>query len=555
MEFKMFFHYLIEDLELAPSTLYYKASAFDRLVSFLNIKYPNIKSMSEISKEKCLFEFRDWLSHNGFKETIQVTRLNENMEEKTYNTISVRTTFVRQLYEYLYPKNNDLKEKEKDKWDIRNLDIYVKVKKSRPRYTINFKQIKQSYLKNLAKEYVYHRLQVRELSTVFDDMKGINYLSRFITECYSDIETLEHIDREFVEDLVGYIKTSGLTKYTASQRIGQINTFFNNIILMGLENSPKTNYIIESDYKGKYSPKVEHYSDEELNKINSCMRDMPIEIARMLYVLESVGMRINELCLLEKSCLIKQSEENYILRYYQDKTSKWNTIPINNEVSLILKEAIKDSNEKHGEDCKYIFPIRNDKPISVDSFSYYVNKALHKNQVLNDEGEPLRVKAHSFRRTLATRFINMSIEPDMIALMLGQKSIKSLKHYIEIHDETMIEYLKPITEKQNKMIENIGNSKYFKDNNKEQIISNNDKLIPLSNGFCSKSIKEEICDHANACYTCRMFIPSKSHINTYKMQLSQAKANISIAKNEGYKRIEDANIKLIKNLEKVINEI
>ena len=52
-----------------------------------------------------------------------------------------------------------------------------------------------------------------------------------------------------------------------------------------------------------------------------------------------------------------------------------------------------------------------------------------------------------------------------------------------------------------------------------------------------------------------MFLPSKSHLNTYKMQLSQAKSNIAIAQNDGYKRIEEVNIQLMKNLERVINEV
>lgn len=222
---------------------------------------------------------------------------------------------------------------------------------------------------------------------------------------------------------------------------------------------------------------------------------------------------------------------------------------------MVLKKSIESSNEEYGESCKYIFPINSNKPISVDTFSYVINEALYKNKILDDEGKPLRAKAHSFRRTLATKYINMSVEPDMIALMLGQKSIKSLKHYIEIHDDTMIEHLRPITKKQNEMISNIGNCEYFNESNKELNIEDSDKLLPLSNGFCSKDIKEGICDHADACYTCRMFLPSKSHLNTYKMQLSQAKSNIAIAQNDGYKRIEEVNIQLMKNLERVINEV
>lgn len=126
-EFKSFFYYLIEILGLVPITIYSKANSFDMFIGFINSKYPNIKSISEISKKKCMFEFRDYSIANGFKEIVTVERLTANMEMKSYGTITTRVAFIKQLYEYLYPENTHLEEKEKDKWDIRNLDIKIEI--------------------------------------------------------------------------------------------------------------------------------------------------------------------------------------------------------------------------------------------------------------------------------------------------------------------------------------------------------------------------------------------------------------------------------------------
>lgn len=554
-EFKSFFYNSIEIQGLKVVTMVNKILAFYSFKDFLTDKHRNITRLSNLDKEKCIFEYKDWLISQGFKISVSVSKLDKNMEKRAYETPNFRVAFVLDLYEHLYPEVCSLSEKEKDTWDIRRLDIKVEINKSRPRYTINFSPIKQDYLKGLAKKYIYHRLQIRKLSTAFDDLKGIKVLSAFLEDKYPDVETLESIDREFIEALIEYIRASGLVKHTSAQRIGQINTFIENIILMNLDYAPKRNYIMESDFRSKYSPKVEFYSDEELKRINSCMKDMPIEIARMLYVLESIGMRVSELCELEKSDLIRMSEDSYILRYYQFKASGDNSVPISEDVARILLESIESSNEAYGRDCKYIFPISKDKPMAVGSFSYYVNEALYKNQILNDAGKPLRAEAHSFRRTLATRYINMSIEPSVIALMLGQKSLKSLKHYIEVHDDTMIEYLKPILSTQNEMIENIGNKEYFVGRDKGVAMDDNDKLIPLSNGYCGRDIKEGVCDHANACYGCRMFVPDKMHLHSYEKQLTQAIANVSMAQREERTRAEEINTKLVADLEKIIKSV
>ena len=131
------------------------------------------------------------------------------------------------------------------------------------------------------------------------------------------------------------------------------------------------------------------------------------------------------------------------------KVHRNNTIPISTLVAEVIQEAISYSQEHYGSKCKYIFAKSIDQPISVDTFSNQVNRMSLRNNIVRDDGTPLRITGHTFRGTVATQYANCGISMDVIRLMLGQKKLGVLSHYVAIHEDKMIEYLKPITDESN----------------------------------------------------------------------------------------------------------
>jgi hypothetical protein len=109
--------------------------------------------------------------------------------------------------------------------------------------------------------------------------------------------------------------------------------------------------------------------------------------------------------------------------------------------------------------------------------------------------------------------------------------------------------MKPITEMDNKMIASMGNISL-----QEKLSVENAEmgLLALPNGSCAKANTTEQCNHANACYTCRMFRPSRCHLDMYKSHLRQTEANIAIAEINGYERMLEMNMTLKKSIEKII---
>ena len=297
------------------------------------------------------------------------------------------------------------------------------------------------------------------------------------------------------------------------------------------------------------------FTKHELRQMNAHVSELPVQVGRMLFVLENCGMRMSDLCsspiLVEGQHCIKQlKEDEFLFTYYMPKSHRTNTIPVAPIVAEVINSAIETSQSEHGSDCKYIFARTNKTCISQDTFVRHMNNMSKRNDLKTDDGKPLRIKGHTFRRTVATEYANMGISMDLIRMMLGQRSIGVLKHYVTIHSATMIDAMKNIIDEDDRMIRNMGNVD-------TAVVeeATTEEMIPLPNGYCRKSVASGPCEHANACYTCRMHRASKEFLPVYEAQLREAEYNIEIAKINGYERFLQINETLAKNLRRIIQEL
>lgn len=401
-------------------------NAVNVISDFLNI-YQESKNNSfyYFDFNKTIAQYEKYLLDNGYKAYTNVNNiLSETMEYKTYKTptlyyrlLSNVMKFIQKTYEPT-KKNVDLLEL--DVWDARKLPFRVNsISLSRPRYTISFKRIKQKGINILAKKYVLQRLKTKQLSTCLDDLKGINMFSIYLFEHYNQINTLDQLDRETIEDYLSFVNLNdNLKPRTKSKRIGVLKTFFESCMINGWKGSPDKSLIISQDVKKKYNTLPKYYEDGVLLQINKHLEDLPIQIARMCYVIQNVGMRISELCILETNCLKKDSEGDGVLVYYQKKTKSYNRIPVKEDIVATINEAINYTKDTYGEKSKYVFMKDDKTPITVDMFSYHMNRLMKKNNILDSDGKIVRIKSHHFRSTVATKYANKGMKPNMIRTML-----------------------------------------------------------------------------------------------------------------------------------------
>lgn len=554
-ELKFYCYNILENEKNLLNSFVIQVGAINILVKYINNKLLNHKSILDVGYDVLCSDYAAFLHQNGYKSvaTNQFV-IKEDMRLKGYSNPTIYFRFLKKFYQYLH----SMKEVEKgdffdsDKWDIRHLPYEVKgFTASRPRYTISFANITQEKIKHLSKKFVYEKLKTNKYSSIVDILKGINYLSEFLSKMYPEIDSADEISREMIIEFMAYVNTTEkLADRTKKSRIGSVKTFFETCMLFEWDSAPVKTLFVSDDIKKKKRIAPRFYDDKIIESINNHIEHLPVQIARMYYVLQNVGMRIGELCTLKEDCIQKDTENDYVLVYKQHKTNAVNRVPIKEDVARAITNALELSKKMYGDEAQYVFSQGIVKPISADTFSYHMNKLIVKHNITDENGKLVRIKSHTFRGTVATKYANLGMSPNVIRVLLGQKSLGAIKHYVEIVEETIMESMQEVLSLQDIMIQNIGKKDYTLSQKDEDM-----ELLPLPNGKCAKPITSGKCIHANACYTCAMFKPDANNLALFKQQLMDTKLNLEMAKLNGFERIVQVNEDLATSLESIIKSI
>lgn len=515
----------------------------DYVIKYFNEKSKYKDSILQFTEEEILDEFEKFLDDNGIVSRRVVKRVSANMKLKYYDERSKSANFVRRIYDVNRAASfHYMKEKEKDIWDIRKLDINVTgFNCARPRYTINFERILQPKIREVVKKYEYERLKTRKYSAIIDDLKVLNLFSKFLYEEYPEIDSLDKLTRDVVLEFLGYIEVQNMCSTTKGQRKGCLRVFLNLVVMYGWENTPKEKLLHKNDYGKKVTQLPKPISATVMQKLNENIKYLPKDIKRMVYVIQNIGMRVNELCQLKTKSVKKDAEGDYFIEYYQSKTDKYSRIPIKEEVAEVILVQEKEILLKF-KDAKYIFTRDGEKPISQESFSYHINRLAYKHDIRDENGKLYRFKSHHFRHTVATRYVNNGMNPNMIRIMLGHSKMKSIMNYIELRDSTVIEVMEQVFEEQDKLISNLTGEMCIDPINE----------IDLVNGKCIKSIGAKLCEKAGKCYECSMFYFCNEDIDDFNNYLLKVNDNITYAEENGFDRMAEINRNIKNNIEKLI---
>lgn len=541
--------YIITTEDIAFSTY----SRNIRLFKIYVLEFLNKSSYESILNDSIIQQYEEYLVNNN-KKLIENSRIgiSAKMEEIQYTSSSREVLIFKKCQNAIKCYiEKDLKEFDKDIWHFDNLNFKVTNNPATPLKSISFEEILQPQMKITIKELVYEKLKVSPIKTSKEIVKHIKKFTNWLYLNKKDIENFSQLNRKIIEEYMAYVRTNkDFTSQHQYTLISSLKSFFDQCMLYQLKNTPKNILMTNKDFNWKKQIIVKFYTDEEIQNMNEHIGKLPSQYGRMLFILENIGMRNSDVCCLLPDCLSQNKKGDYYLNYFQVKTKQNNYIPINEVVAQVIIAGYEESKLKFGDDVKYVFAKSKDEPISSRTFAEALNQWSYDNKILDKTGNPLRIHVNKFRGTVATKYINLGLDIDIVRKMIGHSSKKAIYHYIEIHNETVLKAMKPIIDIQEQMISNIGNIKEVQND-----ILQNNEYIQLSNGMCCKPINEGVCKHANACLTCKMFKYDKSYLPLYENQLNEVNINIEIAKTNGFERILDYNLELKKNLEKIIKSI
>ena len=536
--------YLIEYKIINIANFYHDKYIVDNFIYFIN-KYPGrVESLTTLDIDKVTQDFEEYLLDRGILTRVTVKRISRNMEMVEYNERSNIVNFIFKIINInIAAKQRHLKEKDKDTWDIRRLDIKVEgFNAARPRYIINFTSIRQEKIREVVKKYEYERLKTRKYSCIIDDLKAINIFSKFLYDNYPNIISLDMLTRDIVLEFLEYVEQLDMKHTTKAQRKGGIRVFLNLIVLYGWDNTPKIKLISKDDYTKRVVTLPKPIDSDIIKKLNENLKYLPKEIARMAIVIQNVGMRVNELCTLKVGSVKKDLEGDYFLEYYQSKTNKSSRIPIKKEIAeVLLKQEAEVLNIN--KNSKFIFSKNGERPISQESFSYHINKLAFEREIRDSNGKLYRFRSHHFRHTVATNYVNNGMDPNMIRLMLGHSNMKSIMNYIDLRDSTVINEMSEILEEQNKLIQNL---------NEEKSISDVDS-IELVNGACYKPFTGDECECITKCYSCSMFKFDEKDKEELLKYLERINENIIYTEQNGFTRMAEINKSIKEDIERLLS--
>lgn len=578
----------------------YETSTFYKIVSnctlienFLNsAPYKNLNSITYIPKADLLFQYREYLISTG--RSLQTKnkrgRYNARMEEEYTLRLNSTFAYLESFYDFSYEQIHgappatewDFKD---DIWNLDAIDVIKKINPCNPVHKVSFSGIKTQWIKDGAKQIMKNAIETgKSINTA---KKYVLYAKRFDEFWREDFcknqnpeepnpSLLE--DRENFECLIRYLRKRYKKENTYSEFLHGVANFIRTCDALGCYGYTSKVPLLPYDSPKKVHDDPRPFSDRELSQIIKALTKADNEVFRdITFLMILQGFRISDICDLEiydfrsERCLKTSPDGTVDLMYYQQKTKKWTLCPLQTESAYIINKWI-DKTVRNFEKPVYVFQAEGNKinctnettefiepmPVKSNNIINFLNKLVVENSILADDGNLLHIKSHSFRKTFATKFIQLTDDPVATSQMLGQKGLSSLYAYIKVSENERLEAMKEIHEENNELIANIGRNDFFVNNSvsantKKIILPEKLDGIPLSNGCCTK--KGEICKHANSCYKCKMFKPMKEYLPLYKAQLNHMELQMSFSQIQGYPTMAKHYEETIEAIEKCIEKL
>lgn len=440
---------------------------------------------------------------------------------------------------------------EADVWDLAAVGIrpppYVRTS------YISFRKINPEWLRRLAKKYIRFQLATKAFQTLQQHIRSIVHFSNFLAQ-YNRIVQPQDINRTLMLSYVEYVHNLNDVNEAKNKLITHIKLMMTLASVEGWENITKEKIMFREDRLPVRRVKPRYIPNSVLNQLNKCINDLPPDIRRLVVTLQNTGRRPGEICALPFDCLIKDSEGDYFLRYYEFKMKKEESIPITREVVAAIEEQRRWIASKFDiKEVKYLFSDNKCNTMQPYIVAEALNQLGLKHEIKGPDGNFWHFQLHQFRHTVGTQMINAGMPAHIVQRYLKHSSPEMTMNYAHLHDSTMkAEFAKF----QGKMVDITG--KIIHDDESVDVpedlkwLKRNILAQALPNGYCGLPVQQGGCPHANACLGCSHFRTTEQFLDQHKKQLSETNKILDTAQQHGWTRQIEMNKKVKGSLESII---
>lgn len=463
-----------------------------------------------------------------------------------------------------------------DVWHLRDND--PKSQYFGKTYCFDFSFIELTGLMPLIKEYMRmnHMTQNRATRSLKETLLRFKPFCRFALS--ANLHDFSDLDARMVNRYRSYLATyvSEFTDrpYSFAQQKACFDAL-KSLVVWAQVNHPGTltqNTIFTGgEYQGANQRlKIDYLPDEVIVQVNAalvCEENPYLKCG--IIILETTGMRVGDLLLLQTNCLGKHPLGGDTLSWLDHKNRTWrNDFPIPPECAAAIRQLIAESESlRKAADADIADLIFLYKPkcgrnrreivsVSRPTFSKWLGTFSKKHRITDSGGNLYHITSHSFRRTLATDMLSKGTDIKVIQEALCHSSVATTKrYYADVKDKERAEIFSRIGIIG--AIVEVGESLIPEKERRDWLRCNADTKARLSDGYCSEPYQgTDICERLKRrqrCYSCSRYITTLDDLPHHRRHIDDLYA---VLENNAYGEHYASHIRpLINTLEEIVERL
>jgi integrase/recombinase XerD len=456
-----------------------------------------------------------------------------------------------------------------DVWTSEELGLKVRPGSSETK--LYFQSIKQIWLKELIKKYIFYRASTLEFSSVCGNLKAMKRFGLFLSNFFPEFFDVNQINESILTNYYIYLKQERYTASDIKRNLIQLKVFLD---VGNAEGWFNIHHEFLSDWIGvahkdiKVLPRF--IPDNVMKQLNQHLKVLPEPLQRMILVIQECGLRVSELMGLSLDCLQQDSKGGWFLKFIRWKMKKEDIIPISNELASVIKvqqDYIRsyffDKYQYLFCSSKYYFKNQNcvdfspiPKLMLSQTFNQYLNWLAMKFNICDNSKQIWHFQSHQFRHSVGTQMINNNVPHHIVQRYLGHTSPAMTSVYAHIMDSTLKKEIANYHSKVVNISGEIIKSKFSELDNDIELQWMKKKVLGevLANGYCALPANLN-CSKGNACLQCSDFRTTSEFLDKHKEHRQRTQQALEIANENNWERQSQVNKEVITNLNKIINEL
>lgn len=457
---------------------------------------------------------------------------------------------------------------EDDIWDARSFLASLDALDVRRGMTLNFSGIEPNWLKALLKQYItYEGNAGKKIATLRHVVGRFREFGQYLSSAAHCVSIREVTRPLILGFLASYSK--GKSKDTVASMLSTLKRFF--YIGTLLKWFEVDNYIICSeDYPNYAQGKANDIPWIVMKQIEDKLHYLPEPIARMWIVFCFSAMRLSEISLLKRNCLIHEGGE-WAISFWRKKSLDYHSLPITRTMAGVIQEQQDYIQTHFGNEFEYLFcdfvgrsykqleqphltPAK--RLVKGDMLSDIINLLIKEFDIKDENGKQWHFTNRQLRDTRLTDLFEQGHEFAVVQAWAGHKLSMTTQKYVNVTTELMRKETAHIQAMllniDGRPIQYEGLPVTFRTNPvAHELDFPEDHINTPIYGFCGLPLGPD-CVKGRACYTCRHFIATLDKVPLYIQQRAKLRQKQLNAQKQGQSVMVDIYKQQADTLDKIL---